>query len=164
LERRRLFPDLVIGLGLNRDADGLRTVGLSLGFSLPLFDRNQFARDLARAERQIVAARAEARSLTIAREVRAALARLNAARAQLSTYEQHILALADSSQRFAAAAYARGELDITTAVLAQRQHTDAHLGYLDAVLAFDRAAVELEGAVGTPLADVMPAGKEEDRP
>jgi outer membrane protein, heavy metal efflux system len=151
LARRLRVPDLILGLGLNREADGLRTAGLSAGFSLPLFDRNQLGRDLAEAERGLVAAQAEATDLAISREVRSALSRVDAARTQLFTYQDEILALADSSQRFAAAAYARGELDITTAVLAQRQYTDAQAGYLEAVLAFDEAAVELEGAVGAPL-------------
>jgi len=151
LARRLRTPDLFLGLGLNRDADGIQTVGLSAGFSIPLFDRNQLGRDLAVAEQDVVAAQAVATELAISREVRSALSRLDAARTQLFTYQDEILALADSSQRFAAAAYARGELDITTAVLAQRQFTDAEVGYLDAVLAFNRAAVELEGAVGAPL-------------
>ncbi len=151
LARRLRVPDLILGLGLNRDADGIQTLGLSAGFSLPLFDRNQLGRELAEVERDLVAAQAEATDLAITREVRSALSRLDAARTQLFTYQDEILALANSSQRFAAAAYARGELDITTAVLAQRQYTDAQAGYLEAVLAFDKAAVELEGAVGAPL-------------
>ncbi|GMR14347.1 MAG: TolC family protein [Gemmatimonadota bacterium] len=151
LARRLRVPDLILGLGLNREADGIKTVGLSAGFSLPLFDRNQIGRDLAKVDQGLTAAQAEATELAIRREVRSALSRLDAARTQLSTFQNEILALADASQRFAAAAYARGELDITTAVLAQRQFTDAQAGYLEAVLAFDEAAVELEGAVGTSL-------------
>lgn len=151
LARRLRMPDLILGMGLNREADGIKTVGLSAGFSLPLFDRNQLGQEVAAAEQDIVGAQTEAIDLAIRREVRSALSKLNAARIQLTTYQDEILALAEASQRFAAAAYARGELDITTAVLAQRQFTDAQEGYLEAVLAFDEAAVELEGAVGTPL-------------
>jgi outer membrane protein, heavy metal efflux system len=151
LARRLRLPDVVLGLGVNREPDGIRAFGLSAGFSLPLFDRNQLGRDLAAAQQNLVAAQVEVTDLAISREVRTALARLGSARTQLLTYQDEILALADSSQRFAAAAYARGELDITTAVLAQRQYTDAQAGYLEAVLAFDEAAVELEEAVGAPL-------------
>lgn len=151
LARRLRIPDLILGLGVNREADGIKTVGLSAGFSLPLFDKNQLGRDLAKVDKGVTAAQADATDLAIRREVRSALSRLDAARTQLSTYQDEILALADANQRFAGAAYARGELDITTAVLAQRQHTEAQAGYLEAVLAFDQAAVELEGAVGAPL-------------
>lgn len=151
LARRAAVPDLLIGLGLNRDADGIRTVGLSAGFSLPLFDRNQLGLDQARAQRAVTAARVDATDLAISREVRAGLASLDAARTELSTYADEILPIAEQNQDFAAAAYARGELGITSTVLAQQQFADAQVGYLRAVLAFDQAAVQLERAVGAPL-------------
>jgi outer membrane protein TolC len=155
LAGRLAAPDLVLGAGFTNDADGLRTLGLSAGISVPLFDRNQYGRDRARAEEARIAAEAEARSLAISEEVRSAFARLEAARVRLSTYEEAILALADSSQQFASTAYARGELDITTTLLAQRQFTDSQVGYLEAALAFDRAALELEGAVGLSLSEIL---------
>ena len=162
LARRLAMPDLVLGLGLNREADGLRTIGLSAGISLPVFDRNQYGRDVAQVESEIVTALGEARSRAISQEVRSALARLETVRAQLAAFEEDILALADANQRFAADAYARGELDITTAVLAARQHTEAHVGFLEAVLAFDQAAAELENAVGAPLTDWTTRRQKED--
>ncbi len=162
LARRLAFPDLFLGFGFDRDADGLQTVRLNAGVSLPLFDRNQQGQDLARAEQALVAAEGEARSLAISQEVRSAFARLEAARIGLEAYQDHILALADSSQRFASTAYARGELDVTTALLAQRQYTDAQVTYLDAALEFDWAALELEGAVGAPLDKIIVATPEED--
>jgi len=153
LARRLAVPDLVLGLGLNKDADGIRTVGLSAGFSLPVFDRNQVGLDRARAERSLISARTDATDLAISREVRSASAGLEAARTELLTYQDEVLAIAEANQSFAAAAYARGELDITSAVLVQQQFADTQVGYLIAVLAFDEAAVELEGAVGAPLTD-----------
>jgi len=164
LARRMAVPDLVLGLGANKDADGTETLGVSASFSIPLFDRNQFGRDLALAKQSILSAERQAISLAVSQEVRSAYARLEAARVQLSTYGDDILELADASQRFATRAYARGELDITTAVLAQRQHTDAHIGYLEAVLAFDTSAIELEGAVGASLAELFPGNNQEDGP
>jgi cobalt-zinc-cadmium efflux system outer membrane protein len=162
LARRLAAPDLVLGAGFTNDADGLRTLGLNAGITIPLFDRNQYGRDRARAEAARVAAEAEARLLAISEEVRSAFARLEAARIRLSTYDEAILALVDSSQRFASRAYARGELDITTTLLAQRQFTDSQIGYLEAALAFDRAALELEAAVGTPLSEIVAAVSQEE--
>ncbi|MFV1985985.1 MAG: TolC family protein [Gemmatimonadota bacterium] len=154
LARRLAAPDLVLAADLVREADGVRTVGLSVAASLPVFDRNQLGRDRALAREALVAAEAEARALAVSQEVRGAFARLNAARVGLSTYQDDILALTETSQQFASLAYARGELDITTALLAQRQHTDARVAYLEAALAFDRAALELESATGAPLVEV----------
>jgi outer membrane protein, heavy metal efflux system len=151
LARRSAVPDLVFGLGLNRDADGIRTVGLTAGFSLPVFDRNQLNLDRAQANLAIATARAEATDLAISREVRSTLADLTAARAALTAYRDEILTLANSNQRFAATAYARGELDITRATLAQQQYADAQVGYLNAVLAFDEAVVRLEAVLGASL-------------
>lgn len=162
LARRLAMPDLVLGLGINREADGPQTIGLSAGISLPVFDRNQYGQDLAQAASEIVAAQGEARSRAISQEVRSALVRLETMRAQLAAYEEDILELADANQRFAADAYARGELDITTAVLAARQHTEAHVGFLEAVLAFDQAAAELESAVGAPLTNWTTRRQEEN--
>lgn len=162
LARRLATPDLVLAADFARDADGLRTVGLSVGVSLPLFDRNQLGRDRALAREALIAAEADARALAVTQEVSGAFARLRAARIGLSTYRDDILAVAETSQQFASLAYARGELDITTALLAQRQHNDARVGYLEAALAFDRAALELESAVGAPLVEVVRAAPTRD--
>ncbi len=162
LARRLATPDLVLGAGFTNEPDGLRTLGISAGIALPLFDRNEYGRDRAQAASARIGAEAEARALAIAGEVRSAFARLEAARIRLSTYEDAILALADSSQRFASEAYARGELDITTTLLAQRQFTDSQVGYLEAALAFDRAALELEAAVGVPLSEAAGGVPEEE--
>ncbi|HEX7325770.1 MAG TPA: TolC family protein [Rhodanobacteraceae bacterium] len=140
------FPAITVGFVRGRDNSNLKSLGLSIGLSLPLFDGNRGNIAIARATRRQLHAAYAARLLTDRNDVARLYADLQSDRAQQRPLAAHATRLAHA-RRAAQAGYAAGRLDwptylsiradslsADTTLLALEQNTHATAIALDALV------------------------------
>ena len=149
LEAGRAVPGIALGIFVERDA-GSTTVGPTLSFALPLFDRNQAGRaearggrDIARAEAGVAAVRAEAeRSLT--------RRRLDGASEVSHALGDGIRGDARDALASISSGYAAGELDLLDTVLLQAEVLEGEAAAIEVRLALARARLDFLLATDDP--------------
>ena len=146
------FPNLKLGLSYERDSGGDRFLGPAAELEIPLFNRNQGeiaaksnARDVARAN--YVAALHRLRA-----EAYEARAQLERARIEVEMQEKDVLPLVQRSQDLVERAFDARDVGILDRVTAQQRALRARVAYLDSVIRYQRAVIEVETATGMPLA------------
>jgi cobalt-zinc-cadmium efflux system outer membrane protein len=155
--RYRYLTDLRVGADYEREADGARRLGPSVGLALPLFHQGQGA--VTRGAGELDRARAEAASLElqIQADVERQAARLRGAHAQVASYRDGLI-----PQREAVVARLKEQAnfmltDSFAVLVARQQEYAAYAGYVDAVQGYWTARVELLRATGTQRAgEVQP--------
>jgi outer membrane protein TolC len=147
----RQYPRLRLGPAFQRELEGDASLGLGLSLELPLFDRNQgeiaerqAARDRLRAEYQALLHRIRA-------DAYAARAVLRRARLEVETQERDILPLIRRNQTLFEGAFRARELNIVDWVTAQQRAVRARREYLESLVRYGEALVQLEAATGMPL-------------
>jgi cobalt-zinc-cadmium efflux system outer membrane protein len=123
-------------------------VGASLTVPLPFSRTWRGELDAALAARRQAVQQHRAARLRAEGELRQALARLQAARAQVATYERATLGDADAVLEKTLYNYQRGGASLTEVLIAQRTATAVHLAYLDALADRARAVVAVQQAAG----------------
>jgi cobalt-zinc-cadmium efflux system outer membrane protein len=144
-------PTFTFGTALN--APGEFNVGPHAGLSLaiPLFSRNQgeIAGSLARTG--TIKSRREALRRQVEARVFAAVERLTARRAQVEAFRTRLLPTATELEGMAEESYRLGRNSILAALDAQRSLRDVKFEYLQALLALQEAAADLEDILGAPI-------------
>ena len=147
----RLLGDVELGVETERETDGSRITGPTLGLELPLFDHGHGR--VARAQAGLQRAQAQLRALEIdignavqrsAAEVAAAKARADHYRDSLIPLREEIVARTQREVNFMLA-------DQFELLFVKQQEYDAYQGYLEAVRDYWLARVELGRAVGAAL-------------
>lgn len=148
----RRVPDVRLAGGV-RDLSGPDDRGLVFGVSapLPLFDRNQGAREEARQRALLGAAEQHAAEVRLLAEVRAVHERLRAARFAADTLAKEILPAARQAFEAIAEGYRAGKFGYLDLLEAQRSLFDARQRHLAALASARLALVELERLLGGPL-------------
>lgn len=129
-------------------------LGPALSFSLPLFDQNQA--QIARAElthRQALAAR-HALQLDIVQSARAALRQARTAADVAALYQDELIPLLETNLELSREAYRAGRTAFLSVLEVQRELLQSRTRYVEAQRDAARAIVELEMAVGLPIADI----------
>lgn len=147
LARRETLPNLRIGVVAepgNSDAG----VGLALGLSLPVLNRNRGTIAARAAEARQAQLRRSAVEALVRSEVASAIAALRGATEELQRYEESVLQPARSNAALLGEAYRAGKIPLTTLLLLRNQLLDAEFGYWAAWLARREALVRLEAATG----------------
>lgn len=139
------IPDLTLGYSNGREADTERLRGFSLGFSVPLFHRNQAGTGRAEAERAVGQAAVTATRLAVRADVLAAAERLRRAASAVRQFESAVLQAAQENVALIERALAEGEVNLTDVLVLRRTAIDTQLEYLtvlhEAIAAwFDLAA------------------------
>ena len=150
LEIANQYPDIHLGPGYTFDA-GAHKYGLSLsGITLPLFNRNQGPIAEATARRKEAQVHVEALQAQAIGQVDRAAGHLRAA---LTARRQSESLEAIQERQLAAArkAFAVGEADRLSVVLAEVEVNSAALAKEDALAQVQRAVGELEDAMQVPL-------------
>lgn len=160
LARREALPNLRIGVVAepgNSDAG----VGLALGLSLPVLNRNRGTIAARAAEARRSELRRSAVEAVVRSEVASAIAALRGATEELRRYEESVLQPARSNAALLGEAYRAGKIPLTTLLLLRNQLLDAEFGYWAAWLARREALVRLEAATGaiTPADAAGVAGR-----
>jgi cobalt-zinc-cadmium efflux system outer membrane protein len=147
----QLFPDATVGAHFEREPGGEKTFGPSIEFPIPLLDQGQAkaARGLAllrQARRRYEAAAVEARS-----QVRAAYARMLAARQRAEYYRRQVLPLYGRILEQTERQYNAMQVGVFALLQAKQSQIDAGRSYIEALRDYWVARTELEKAVGGRL-------------
>ncbi|MBC7908967.1 MAG: TolC family protein, partial [Pyrinomonadaceae bacterium] len=126
---RSAFDDTPVGV--LRDKDRLLTFGVSVG--IPVFNRNQGAKEEAKVTIAQARTRREFAEQVVRSEVASAYARYEAARAALFTFEQGVIARSNDNIRVIRAAYELGQFSITDLINEQRRLVDSQRDFTEAL-------------------------------
>lgn len=152
LARREALPNIrIAGLVTREDPLMDPRLGLSLGVSLPLFDRNQGQGVRRRAEIAEVEQVRRATELRIRTEVENALLLYESAEREVSLLEAELLGPIRENQRLLDTAYREGKIDLAGLLLLRNQLLDAEMSYWDSWERRARTRTELEAATGVIL-------------
>lgn len=154
LAGRKAIPNLRLGIIAGRDGRGEESrLGIGVGFSLPLWDRNQGLR--AEWAARIEQARLQRRAveLRIRTEVAGAYRAYIAASEEAQVYETSVLQPARANQKLLETAYRAGKVNLPTLLLLRNQLLDAELGYWNAWLDRSTALFALQAATATLVPD-----------
>jgi len=147
----RWLGELEVGIERERETDGVRLTGPTLGWELPIFNTKQDALLRANAEWQM--AIAEVRRLTIAvdNDVRLAHLELQIAKARVNEFRNTLI-----PQRIETVMQAQREVSymligVFELINLKREEYDAYQGYLEAIRDYWLQRVALSLAVGNEL-------------
>ncbi len=150
---RQVFDDPI---GTQRDS----SLGVGVTVPLPLWNRQQGRIAAAAAELRRARRAADARSLRVEEEVRAALARVKALRLGVDEYEKALIPEAKQARSLFEQGYERGLVGIAELIQALRQDSEAQASYLELLSDLRQASIDLEAAIwGSPyLAELLAPG------
>ncbi len=130
-------------------------LGPALSLSLPIFDQNQA--QIARAElahRQTLAAM-HALQLDVIQSARAALQQARTAAEVAALYRDELIPLLETNLELSGEAYRAGRTAFLSVLEVQRELLKSRTRHVEAQRDAARAVVELEMAVGLPIADIV---------
>ncbi len=146
------YPRLGLGPAFERELGGEKSLGIGLSLELPLFNRNQGEI----AEKQAARDRVRAEYVALLHRLRSdafsARATVRAAKAEVEGQEKDILPLLRRNQELFEGAYRARELNIVDWITAQERAVNARREYLDALVTYRKAVIEIDVAMGRPLA------------
>jgi len=143
---RSVFDDTPIGA--IRDKDNTLSFGVSM--SIPLFNRNQGAKQEAADAIAQAARRREFAEQVVRAEVAGAFARHEAARSAVAIFEQGVLARSTQNLKSIRGAYELGAFRMTELLAEQRRMIDSQREYTEALTERYKAAADLLSAMGVP--------------
>ncbi|NJD20866.1 MAG: TolC family protein [Gemmatimonadetes bacterium] len=154
LAGRERWPNLLLSVPFEKpEGAGQALVGVAIGLSVPLWNRNQGRRDEARA----VVARARAElddaELQVRRDVQDALQRYASASAEERLAAEEVRDPARANQALLEEAFRSGKIDLPTLLLVRNQLLDAELSYWDSWLQLRTELVLLDAATAEPTTD-----------
>ena len=161
LERRQRFPTLDAGVSVERPEGGGSTdflLGPGATLELPLFDQNQV--QVSRAEFRLRELRKEREALVseALQELRAAADRASVTTRGALFASTELVPQAERSAALAERAYALGDALVLSFLTAQRAMLEARRTGVETLLEAARAQLELERALGIPLAALSSPG------
>ncbi len=150
LARREVIPNVRLGAVTERNRDGGNArLGLALGLSLPLLNRNRGVVARRRAEAEQARLESRATELAVRTEVTEALRAFRTATEEVRVFEASVLGPARQNTALLETAYNAGKIALTSLLLLRNQLLDAELNYWDAWLARREALVRLDVATAT---------------
>lgn len=160
---RAQFPAITLGANTARDTSAVYTNGLSLGITLPLFDRNRGNIAIASATREQLRDDYRSRLLAAHGDIRRLQADLTTLDAQLATLTDHARTL-DAGRRAAEAAWTRGDLDWPTYLSLRGNALAADLALIDLRQQRGTDAIALEALLGNTELGSLPDDRQAATP
>jgi cobalt-zinc-cadmium efflux system outer membrane protein len=148
-QRQSFNPSGVASVVSLSDTDNLLNFGASL--QLPLFNRNQGAKQEAGGRLAQARHAREFVEMVVRRDVEIALNRYQAARAVVDLFQTQILPTGRDNLQIVNALYMAGQQPIFEVVGEQRRFIDSQNLYVDALKDYYLSLVELERAIGRSL-------------
>ncbi|OZB59618.1 MAG: transporter [Lysobacterales bacterium 14-68-21] len=144
---RAQFPAITLGANTARDTSAVYTNGVSLGITLPLFDRNRGNIAIETATREQLRDDYRSRLLAAHGDIRHLQADLATLDARLATLTDHARSL-DAGRSAAEGAFARGDLDWPTYLSLRGNALAADLALIDLHQQRGTDAIALEALLG----------------
>ncbi len=149
LNQRLALPNPTVGGFFGHEQNTERFGGLSIGLSVPIFNRRQAEATAIAARLAQSQQRLRAVELNIEHEVRDAYTRYLAALRGLRASQEDVAGPARESFGLLERAFNSGKIDLLNLSVAERQAFEAQIGYLDAWFNLASAKVALDLAVGS---------------
>jgi len=156
LERAAAVPNLVVGVARGREADREDLDTVRAGIAIPLFQRNQGAIAVARAEAEAERARLFGTELTVRREVAAAAARAEATARALGLLQHAVAGSLGENLDLVRKGLAAGKLRASEVLVMRQELVASHRDLIAAAADAWRAQIALALALGAatpPLPD-----------
>lgn len=147
----RQFLKLRAGPMYEHDGVSENYAGVSASVEIPIFDRNQGEIAEKTAARDRVRAEYIAELHRLRSDAASALARVLAARAEIDTQDREVLPLLERSQALSRAAFEARDLTVLDWVTAQQRALRTRRAYLDTIILYRRALLDLEALAGFPV-------------
>lgn len=155
LEVRRQYPDLHIGPGYGRE-DGQDQVLLGLSLPIPILNANRQGIAVARAEREVARANAEATLEQVVASLRALEARRTGATRRRQSLESELVPLVDEQYADARQVARLGEVNTLILLESLTRQQDAKVSLIEARLDEALAGIEVAGVLGPAPAPAPP--------
>lgn len=156
----RYLGDLELGIETERETDGARLTGPTLGWELPIFNQGEGRATRAAAELERAEAELKSLEVEISNEIRRASLRVASDKARVEQYRVSLIPLREA---VVARTQERvnfmlvGQFDL---LLAKQQEYQAYEGYLDAVRDYWIARTDLARVIGAQLPTSRSAGSQ----
>lgn len=147
LEVRRQYPDLHIGPGYGRE-DGQDQVLLGLSLPIPILNANRQGIAVARAEREVARANAEATLEQVVASLRSFEARRALATRRRQSLESELVPLVDEQYADARQVARLGEVNTLILLESLTRQQDAKVSLIEARLDEALAGIEVAGVLG----------------
>ncbi len=156
----RWLGDIQFGVETERETDGARLTGPTIGIEIPIFSQNRDAVLRAEAELTSAIAAYERILIDVENSVRLAGAEVANARARIAEYRDVLV-----PQRVAAVARAQEEVNfmligIFELIASKQAEYDAYHGYIEVVAEYWLARTELSRAVNNALPSSLSIGQD----
>lgn len=148
LADREGLPNPTFGLAYAREDGDDEVVLGSVALPLPVFNRNQADRAVARRLLEQAGLRLAALQRRIAQEVQLAAARVDAAGEELSLYQQGVLEALEENLVMSLEGYRAGKLDFLELQLVQRQVLEGRAEFIRVQQELNDAHAALDAAIG----------------
>ncbi len=145
-QSRSRFDETPVGVLNDRD----KTLTFGVSVQLPVFNKNQGAKEEAALAISQARSRREFAEASVRAEVASAYARLEASRSALLIFEHGVISRSNDNIRTIRAAYEIGAFKITDLIAEQRRLLDSQKDFTEALTERYRALVDLQLAIGTP--------------
>lgn len=152
LAKAEAVPDLTGVAGIRHDgAEDVRSLLVGISLPLPIFDRRQG--DIQAARQEEASARQRRREAELGLETMLSEAYVRLVNAHAEATALHDLALPPATEAFNVTqrAFEQGDLMFLDVLDAERTLVELRTQYLDALVAYHKAAAEIEGLIGQPL-------------
>ena len=154
LAQRERLPNLRLIMPFDRlEGPGSAQIGVGIGVSIPLWNRNQGT--VAELKAEVARSRSEldAAELAVRTEVVDAYQRYLSAREEEAVATESVLEPARFNQGLLEEAFRSGKIDLSTLLLVRNQLLDAELDYWESWLELRLELVRLTSAVAEPLSN-----------
>lgn len=145
------YPRLKVGPSYQKEVEKNQSLGVGMSLELPIFNRNQGEIAEKTAQRDKLRAEYAAALHRLRAQAFAASTALRRARLLVEAQEKEVLPLIKRSQELFEGAYRARELSIIDWVTAQQRAVRARREYLESLVRYGKALVELESVTGLPL-------------
>jgi cobalt-zinc-cadmium efflux system outer membrane protein len=162
LTKRLIIPNPVISGFIERVADSpgqfIRTLGGTVGFTVPLFDRKQAELTALNGEQRRASYQRAATQLDIEQQVRDAFAAYDAAREAVRLFQSDAIKRVQESYGLIEGSYRYGKTGLLELIVAENDLVATDSSYLDSLWDYEIARIGIETAVGTSLQAIASAG------
>jgi cobalt-zinc-cadmium efflux system outer membrane protein len=145
------YPRIGIGPAYERELEGENALGLGLSLELPVFDRNQAGIAEKRAQRERRRAEYTALLHGLRTDALAARSSLRLAAQEVEAQGKEVLPLVKRTEELTERAFRIRELSAIELTTAQQRALRARREYLEALVRYGTAVIELETATGMRL-------------
>jgi outer membrane protein, heavy metal efflux system len=150
LQDAQRIPDVNVGVGLKRILVD-NTYSFGIGFSLPVFDRNQGERVKALIQKKKAQNDQKMLANVVLSDVEKALASFESQKSRVELYRTGVLTKVDEIQNLTDFSFKAGEGTVLDLLDAIRTRRETLASYYQALFDYENALLDLELATATPL-------------